>query len=165
MKTKTSDDLRIGFGYDIHAFAWRRKLVLGGVHIPSPFGLEGHSDADVLLHAVADAVLGAAALGDIGEHFPNTSPKWKGASSMKLLRQVRALVQDQGFDLVNVDATIILEYPKLLRYKARMSSNIAKALGIPRARVSVKATTNEKLGSLGRSEGCAAMAVALVRGR
>ncbi len=164
MKKTLPENVRIGFGYDIHAFAWNRKLVLGGVRIPFPFGLDGHSDADVLLHAVADAVLGAVALGDIGQHFPNTSRKWKGVSSMRLLRQVRALLNKEGYDVINVDATIILEHPKLMRYKSRMASNIARALDVARTRVSVKATTNEKLGSLGRSEGCAAMAVVLVRG-
>jgi len=154
--------MRIGMGYDIHPFAWGRKLIIGGVRIPSGFGLDGHSDADVLLHAVADALLGAAALGDIGKHFPNTSRKWKGASSMRLLREVHAIIRKKGFVVVNVDATIILEHPKLMKYKSRMAANIARALHIPASRASVKATTNEQLGSLGRSEGCAAMAVALL---
>jgi 2-C-methyl-D-erythritol 2,4-cyclodiphosphate synthase len=156
-------DLRSGLGYDIHAFAWKRPFLLGGVRIPAPFGLMGHSDADVLLHAVCDALLGAAALGDIGKHFPNTSRKWKGASSVVLLRHVDQLLKRKGFMVVNIDATVLLEQPKIGRHTARMQRNIARVLGIPSGNVSVKATTNEGLGSLGRSEGCAAVAVALVR--
>ena len=155
--------MRVGMGYDIHAFGWGRKLIIGGVHIPMPYGLEGHSDADVLLHAVADALLGSVGLGDIGKHFPNTSRKWKNASSMKLLGHVVTLLRKKGYEVVNIDATIILEHPKLIKYKSRMSANIARVAGIPISRASVKATTNERLGALGRAEGCAAMAVALVR--
>ncbi len=163
MKDVDSGSFRTGLGYDIHAFAWDRKFVLGGVRIPSRFGLEGHSDADVLLHAVCDALLGAAGLGDIGKHFPNTAKKWKNVSSLRLLRHVRKLLQGKGFIVVNIDATVILENPKLVKYKPRMSANIATALGLPVSRASVKATTNERLGSLGRNEGCAALAIALIR--
>jgi 2-C-methyl-D-erythritol 2,4-cyclodiphosphate synthase len=137
--------------------------MLGGVRIPAPFGLEGHSDADVLLHAVCDALLGAAGLGDIGKHFPNTARRWKGAPGLVLLRNVRKLLADRGFTVVNVDATVLLEQPKISTYTVRMERNISRTLGIPADSASVKATTNEGLGSLGRSEGCAALAVALVR--
>ena len=153
---------RVGFGYDVHRFTRGRRLVLGGVRIPYPVGLEGHSDADVLLHAIADAVLGAAALGDIGMHFPNTSKKYKNISSLKLLREVRALLRAKGAGVVNVDSTVVLEEPKLSRHVPSMRRKIATALGIPSAAVSVKATTSEGLGFAGRREGCAAFAVALI---
>lgn len=153
---------RIGFGYDVHRFLRGRRLVLGGVRVPYPLGLEGHSDADVLLHAICDAILGAAALGDIGRHFPNTSRRYKNISSLKLLEAVARLIRKGGMRVVNVDATVVLEEPKLMPYVDSMRRRIASALGIKPTFVSVKATTNEGLGFAGRREGCAAFAVALI---
>jgi 2-C-methyl-D-erythritol 2,4-cyclodiphosphate synthase len=153
---------RVGIGYDIHAFAPGRKLILGGVRIPYRFGLLGHSDADVLLHAFCDALLGAAALGDIGKHFPDTNPKYKNISSLLLLRHVGKLITGSGFSIVHLDATIILQQPKVLRYSALMIKNIAKALALGPKCVSIKATTNEGLGFIGRGEGCAAIAIATI---
>ena len=153
---------RVGFGYDIHPVAPGRPLVLGGVRFDTDWGLEGHSDADVLSHAIGDALLGAAALGDLGTHFPPTEPRWKDASSLDLLVRIRALLDGKGARVVNVDATLIAEGPKLAPARERICGNIAGALGIEPARVSVKATTNERLGSLGRGEGLAACAVAMV---
>lgn len=153
---------RIGFGYDVHRFLRGRRLVLGGVRIPYALGLEGHSDADVLLHALCDAILGAAALGDIGRHFPNTSRTYKNISSLKLLAAVGRLIGKQGLQVVNVDATVVLEEPKLARYVPSMRRRIAGTLGIKPGSVSVKATTSEGLGFTGRREGCAAFAVALL---
>jgi 2-C-methyl-D-erythritol 2,4-cyclodiphosphate synthase len=154
--------LRVGLGYDIHRTAPGRALVLGGVRFESEWGLEGHSDADVLLHAIGDALLGAAALGDLGLHFPPGDPAWKDISSLDLLRRIRALLDTAGARIVNVDATLIAEAPKLLPVRGRMVANIAGALGLTVAQVSVKATTNERLDAIGRAEGLAAMAVALV---
>jgi 2-C-methyl-D-erythritol 2,4-cyclodiphosphate synthase len=159
MDTKT---LRIGIGYDVHRFGPRRKLVLGGVTIPHDRGLIGHSDADVLLHAICDALLGAAAMGDIGKYFPNTDKKWKNVSSLSLLSSVGMLLHKKGFTVGNVDGTVILEDPKISPHVAAMRRSIARALRIPATRVSVKATTNERLGSIGSGEGCAAVAVASV---
>jgi len=165
-KTRGSDaGLRIGFGYDIHRFAPRRRLVLGGVRIPHTVGLLGHSDADVLLHAICDALLGAAALGDIGKHFPDTDRRFKGISSLKLLQNVRALLRRNRVEILNVDSTVVLERPKIGKHVPAMQKNICRVLGLTRDRVSVKATTNEGLGPLGSGEGCAAFAVAaIVRG-
>jgi 2-C-methyl-D-erythritol 2,4-cyclodiphosphate synthase len=154
--------LRVGLGYDIHRVAAGRPLVLGGVRFESEWGLEGHSDADVLLHAIGDALLGAAGLGDLGTHFPPGDPKWKDASSLDLLRRIAALLAQAGATVENVDAMLVAEAPKLAPHREAMLANIAGALGIEVADVSVKATTNEQLGSLGRREGLAAMAVALV---
>jgi 2-C-methyl-D-erythritol 2,4-cyclodiphosphate synthase len=153
---------RVGFGYDVHRFSRGRRLVLGGVRIPYPLGLEGHSDADVLLHAICDALLGAAALGDIGVHFPNTSSKYKNISSLKLLEQVGSMLATKGARVVNIDSTVVLQEPKLSRYVGTMRRRIAGALAIQSKAVSVKATTNEGLGFTGRREGCAAFAVALI---
>jgi len=155
--------MRIGIGIDVHPFAEGRKLVIGGVDIPSTKGLDGHSDADVLLHAVSDALLGAAALGDIGLHFPNTSQEFKDIDSMILLRHVGKLVQKEGFEAVNIDAMLLLEAPKIAPYIDEMRRNIARCLGMEINAVSVKATTNEKLGYIGREEGAAAHAVCIIR--
>jgi len=153
---------RIGFGYDIHRLVPGRKLILGGVRIPNALGLEGHSDADVLLHAVCDALLGAAALGDIGKHFPDSDTRYRDISSLKLLRSVRTLLRQHRCSVVNIDSTVILEQPKIASHVPKMRKRIATALGIRADQVSVKATTNERLGPLGSGEGCAAFAVALV---
>jgi 2-C-methyl-D-erythritol 2,4-cyclodiphosphate synthase len=153
---------RVGIGYDVHAFAPGRKLILGGVHIPYQLGLLGHSDADVLLHALCDALLGAAALGDIGKHFPDTNPKYKNISSLILLRHVGRLIAKSGFRIVHLDATIILQQPKVLRYSAQIIRNMADALSIEPKQISIKATTNEGLGFIGRGEGCAALATATI---
>ena len=154
--------IRIGQGFDVHAFATDRQLWLCGVNIPHERGLLGHSDADVALHALSDALLGAAALRDIGYHFPDTYPRYKGADSRKLLREVVRLLAGRGYAVGNVDVTIMAQKPKLLPYIPQMSANIASDLGIPDDSVSVKATTTERLGFTGREEGIAAMAVALI---
>ncbi|MEI8350748.1 MAG: 2-C-methyl-D-erythritol 2,4-cyclodiphosphate synthase [bacterium] len=154
--------IRTGIGFDIHRFSAGRKLILGGVEIPSPEGLEGHSDADVLCHALADALLGAIADGDIGQHFPNTDPRWKDADSVELLRQVVLRVKAKGFHVVNVDAMITAEKPKVMPYAQRMRERLAPVLGVTIDEVSVKATTMEGLGAIGRGEGIAVMAVATV---
>lgn len=156
---------RTGIGFDIHRFAPGRRLVLGGVDIPSPEGLEGHSDADVLCHALADALLGAIADGDIGQHFPNTDPRWKNADSVELLRAVVVRVKAKGFRVVNVDAAIQAEKPKVMPYAQRMRERLAPVLGVTIDDVSVKATTMEGLGAIGRGEGIAVMAVATVEKR
>ena len=153
---------RIGFGYDVHRLSAGRKLVIGGVDIPHPEGLEGHSDADVLLHAVSDALLGAAALGDIGTHFPNTDPRFKGISSLILLRHVADLLAGHLFAVGNIDATVVLESPHIAPYVDLMRQNIAEALRIPVGQISVKATTHESLGFIGAGDGAAAHAVALI---
>ncbi len=153
---------RSGIGYDIHPLVAGRKLVLGGVRVPYARGLKGHSDADVLLHAIADAVLGAAGQGDIGEHFPDTDKRYRGISSLVLLGKVRQKVDAKGFKVANIDCVLLAEEPKISPYKSAMKKNIAKALGIGPAQVNVKATTNEKLGFIGRKEGMAAFATALV---
>ena len=153
---------RFGFGYDIHRFAPNRKLILGGVQIPSELGLLGHSDADVLLHAICDALLGAAALGDIGQHFPDTDPRFKGTSSLSFLVSTRELVVAGGYRIVNVDSTLVLQSPKIAPYVPAMRQEIANALTVGVDQVSVKATTNEGLGSLGAGEGCAAFAVVAI---
>lgn len=155
--------VRLGLGYDIHRFSPGRKLILGGVIIPGNDGLLGHSDADVLLHAICDALLGAAALGDIGKHFPDTDRRYKGISSVTLLALVGKMLHSKKLSIVNIDATVILESPKIAPFKSRMRQGIAKALNIRPDQVSVKATTNEGLGALGNREGCAALAVAAIR--
>ena len=157
--------MRIGFGYDSHRLTEGRPLIIGGVSIPHPRGLLGHSDADVLLHAVTDALLGAAALGDIGSHFPDTDPRWKGADSRRLLAEVARLIEDSGFRIVNVDSTVVLERPKLRPHIDAMRENIAETLGIGLRDVSVKATTNEGMGFVGRGEGAAAFAVCVIAER
>ena len=155
--------MRIGHGYDVHKFAKDRKLILGGVEIPFEMGLLGHSDADVLLHAVSDALLGAAALGDIGLLFPDTDPQYEGADSIQLLRQVCRRVREAGFEIENVDATVLAQQPKLRPYIDDMRAMISAALGIDIDCVSVKATTEEGLGFTGRKEGITAHAVCLLR--
>lgn len=154
--------MRVGFGYDVHRLVEGRPLILGGVTIDHPEGLDGHSDADVLLHAITDAILGAAAMGDIGSHFPDTDPAFKDADSMELLREVVRRVVDSGFRLVNVDATVAAQAPKLRPIIDTMRSNIAAAVGLDMGAVSVKATTTERLGFVGTKEGMAAYAVCLI---
>ncbi len=154
--------MRIGHGYDVHRLCEDRELILGGVHIPFEKGLLGHSDADVLLHAVADALLGAAALGDIGLLFPDTDETWRGADSIKLLRTVAEHVRAAGFAIENIDATVIAQAPKLRPYVSEMRVRLADACGLDFPRVSVKATTEEGLGFTGRGEGIAAHAVCLL---
>ena len=154
--------MRIGHGYDVHRLGPGRKLILGGVEIPFELGLEGHSDADVLVHAVMDALLGAAGLGDIGQHFPDTSPQYAGISSMKLLALVREKLFWAGFDVGNVDATVIAQRPKLRDYILQMEENIADTLGVDREQINVKATTEEHLGFTGDSSGMACHAVCLL---
>lgn len=154
------NDIRTGLGMDVHAFAPDRDLWVCGVKIPYELGLLGHSDADVALHALSDALLGAAALRDIGYHFPDTDPRFKGADSRVLLRHVAVLVQDKGYRISNVDVTIVAQAPKMLPYIEEMRSTVAADLGIDADRVSVKATTTEHLGFTGRKEGIAAFAVA-----
>lgn len=155
-------NLRVGQGFDVHRFAEGRRLVIGGVEIPHPAGLDGHSDADVLTHAVCDALLGAAALGDIGKHFPDTDPKFKNADSIGLLRHVSELLQAQGWGIVNVDSILIAEAPKFSPHVGAMKQNLAAAMTIEADRVGIKATTSEKMGFTGRREGIAAMATALI---
>ncbi len=157
--------LRIGHGYDVHRLTQGRKLILGGVEIPWETGLDGHSDADVLLHAVMDALLGAAALGDIGMLFPDSDPMYLGASSMELLRRVGTVLTENGYAVVNVDATVVAQSPKLAPYRDRMRRNIALALETDVERVSVKATTEERLGFTGDGSGIAAHAVAMIEKR
>lgn len=154
--------MRIGQGYDVHKLAEGRDLILGGVHVPYEKGLLGHSDADVLVHAVMDALLGAAALGDIGEHFPDTDPVYKGVSSIELLKHVGKLLEENNYIIENIDATIIAQRPKLATYRPQMAENIALALGLSKAQVSVKATTEEGLGFTGSGEGIASHAITLL---
>lgn len=154
--------LRIGHGYDVHQFAEGRKCILGGVDVPSKKGLLGHSDADVLAHALADAILGAARLGDIGELFPDTDPAYEGADSLKLLANVGKLVRSRGFTILDCDCTVAAQTPKLAPYRQQMRENLAGALGLDVDCVGVKATTTEKLGFVGRQEGIEAWAVALL---
>jgi 2-C-methyl-D-erythritol 2,4-cyclodiphosphate synthase len=155
--------LRIGTGYDVHRLSAGRKLMVGGVHIPFKKGLLGHSDADVLLHAICDALLGAAGLGDIGRHFPDSAPKYKGISSLMLLEEVCRLLTEAGFQVNNVDATIVAENPKMASHIPEMATNIASAVNVDRSAINVKATTTEGLGFAGQGEGMAAYAVALIR--
>jgi 2-C-methyl-D-erythritol 2,4-cyclodiphosphate synthase len=156
--------MRAGIGYDSHRFARGRRLILGGVEIPHDQGLSGHSDADAVSHAVTDALLGAAALGDIGTHFPPTDDRWKDADSMALLKQAAALVAEAGHAPVSVDVTVVCESPRLAPHIDAMRDRLAGALGVDRGAVSVKATTNEGMGWIGRGEGIAAMAVAVIDG-
>lgn len=158
----TKDMIRIGMGYDVHKLVENRKLILGGVEIPYELGLDGHSDADVLLHAIKDALLGAAALGDIGRHFPDTDIKYKGASSLLLLKRVGEIIAEHGYLVHNLDATIVAQRPKVAKYIPEMNCNIAAVLGIKIGQVNVKATTTEGLGFAGKGEGIAAYAVASI---
>ncbi len=155
-------NMRIGQGFDVHAFAENRKLIIGGVEIPYELGLAGHSDADVLLHAICDALLGAASLGDIGRHFPDTDAKYKNIDSRDLLRDVMAKIRSLGWSVGNVDATIIAQAPKMAPHIPSMTQNIAADLGVASDQVNVKATTTEKLGFTGRGEGIAAQAICLL---
>lgn len=155
--------LRIGQGFDVHAFAKNRPLILGGVCIDYHLGLAGHSDADVLLHAICDALLGALALGDIGQHFPDNDTQYKNANSMHLLKHVMQLVHQNGYQLSNLDATIIAQAPRLAPYRQQMAQNIATCLAVSIEQISIKATTTEKLGFTGRKEGIAAQAVVLLQ--
>ena len=157
--------VRTGLGIDTHAFAPGRRLILGGVDIPHERGLAGHSDADVLTHAVIDALLGAAGLGDIGRHFPDTDPRFAGADSLELLRSVVAALGDRGLAIGNVDVTVMLERPQLAPHREAIRASLAGALGLPADAVNVKATTGEAIGFVGREEGAAAMAVATLHGR
>ena len=154
--------MRIGHGYDVHRLKAGRKLILGGVNVPFELGLDGHSDADVLLHAIMDALLGAAAIGDIGKLFPDTDDRYLGASSMKLLEAVGVRLRERGYRVGNIDATLLAQQPKVSPYTQQMVQNIAAALGIDESRVSVKATTEEHLGFTGSGEGMAAHAVCLL---
>ena len=154
--------MRIGQGYDVHRLVEGRKLIIGGVDIPYEKGLLGHSDADVLLHAVMDALLGAAALGDIGQHFPDSDERYKGISSIALLKKVGKILQENGDMIENIDSTVIAQRPKLLPYRPQMAENIAAALGIEKEQVSVKATTEEGLGFTGTGEGISAQSIALL---
>jgi len=153
---------RIGIGYDVHPLVEGRKLFLGGIELAHSKGLEGHSDADVLIHAIADAILGALGAGDIGHHFPNTDERWRGVSSLVFLREIRLLLEKRRAVLENVDASVIAEAPKIAPHLEKMKAALGEALGIPATRVNLKATTNEKLGFAGRGEGIAAMAVACI---
>ena len=154
--------MRIGMGYDVHKLVEDRKLIIGGVEIPYEKGLLGHSDADVLLHAIMDALLGAAALGDIGKHFPDTDEKYKGISSIKLMEHVGELLRENGFVIGNIDSTIIAQRPKMAPYREQMRENIAKALKIDISQIGVKATTEEGLGFTGAGEGISSQAIALL---
>lgn len=154
--------MRVGMGYDVHKLTEGRKLILGGVDIPWEKGLLGHSDADVLIHAVMDALLGAAALGDIGKHFPDTDPAYKGISSIKLLVHVSELLRKQGYAVGNIDATVIAQKPKMAPHIPQMRKNMADALGIPESKINIKATTEEGLGFTGRGEGIASQAICLL---
>ncbi len=155
-------DIRTGNGFDVHRLVEGRRCIICGVDIPHTLGLLGHSDADVALHALSDALLGAAALGDIGKHFPDTDPKWKGADSRMLLREIVAILAREGFAPSNVDVTIIAQAPKMLPHIPQMRANVAADLSLPLDRVSIKATTTEKLGFTGRAEGIAAQASTLI---
>ena len=155
-------NMRIGHGYDVHRLVEGRHCIIGGVDIPFELGLDGHSDADVLTHAVMDALLGAAALGDIGQHFPDSDERYKGISSVELLKEVGKILQENGYLIENIDSTVIAQRPKLLPYRPQMAKNIADALGIEPDQVSVKATTEEGLGFTGAGEGISAQAIALL---
>lgn len=156
-------NVRIGNGYDVHRLVEGRKLILGGVEVPYHLGLEGHSDADVVLHAICDAILGAAGKEDIGEHFPNTDPQYKNISSSLLLKKVNQEINDEGYKVVNVDVTILAQEPKLAEYKPKMKFHIAYELAIDESQVSIKAGTNEGLGFVGRKEGIACYATVLLK--
>ncbi|HQN19252.1 MAG TPA: 2-C-methyl-D-erythritol 2,4-cyclodiphosphate synthase [Syntrophobacteraceae bacterium] len=154
--------MRVGFGYDVHAFALDRRLVLGGVEIPHTHGLLGHSDADVLLHAICDALLGAAGQGDIGRHFPDSDPAYKGISSLVLLQQTVSLIKKCGYAIRNIDTTLVLQKPRIAPYVPQMVTQISRMTGLAESCINVKATTTERLGFTGREEGIAACAVALL---
>ncbi|MCI8858573.1 MAG: 2-C-methyl-D-erythritol 2,4-cyclodiphosphate synthase [Lachnospiraceae bacterium] len=156
--------MRVGIGYDVHRLTENRKLILGGVKIPYTLGLLGHSDADVLIHAIMDALLGAAALGDIGKHFPDTDPAYQGISSRKLLAYVAQLLEKEGYVIENIDATVIAQKPKLRPYIEQMEQNVAQVLGIDQSQVNIKATTEEGLGFTGRMEGISAQAICSLTG-
>jgi 2-C-methyl-D-erythritol 2,4-cyclodiphosphate synthase len=156
--------MRVGIGYDVHRFVEGRPLILGGVNIPWDRGLLGHSDADVLIHAIMDALLGAAALGDIGKHFPDSDEAYRGISSLLLLKRVSGLLQEKGYAIVNIDAVIIAQKPKMLPHIPMMTENIASVLSVEQGCINIKATTTEKLGFTGREEGIAAQAAALIEG-
>ncbi|MBU2755807.1 2-C-methyl-D-erythritol 2,4-cyclodiphosphate synthase [Acidithiobacillus sp. CV18-2] len=156
-------EIRVGQGFDVHALVADRPLILGGVRVPYELGLAGHSDADVLIHAICDALLGAASLGDIGKHFPDTDPRFAGADSRLLLRHCASLLQQEGYRIVNVDSTLICQRPKLAPHIPQMREHLASDLQIPLPAVSVKATTTEQLGFAGRGEGIAAQAICLIR--
>ena len=156
--------IRVGFGYDVHRLVEGRKLILGGVEIQNEKGALGHSDADVLLHAIADSLLGAAALGDIGKHFPDTDNQYKDISSLILLEQVNEIIKSNGYKINNIDSTVLLEKPKILKYSENMKINIAKSLGISVDQISIKATTSEGMGFVGSSDGIACYAVSLITG-
>ena len=157
--------IRIGQGYDVHRLVPERKLIIGGAHIPYSFGLWGHSDADVLAHAIMDAMLGACALGDIGQHFPDDDPAYEGADSMELLKKVTQIIGEKGYKIGNIDSTVIAERPHMSNYIGSMRRNIAEACGVDISAVSVKATTEEKLGFTGACEGIAAHAVCVLEAR
>jgi 2-C-methyl-D-erythritol 2,4-cyclodiphosphate synthase len=157
--------MRIGHGYDVHPLVTGRDLTLGGVKIPHDKGLQGHSDADVLIHAICDACLGAAGLGDIGRHFPDTDPQYKNIDSRKLLCKVKEAIAERGWKIANVDSTIVAQAPRVAPYLAQMIANVSADLGIPAENVNIKATTTEKLGFAGREEGIAAHAVVLLEAR
>lgn len=154
--------MRIGMGYDLHRFSDSRKLILGGIEIPYVKGLEGHSDADVLVHAICDAILGALAENDIGRHFPDKDPKYRNISSMNLLKEVVSIVSDRNFSVGNVDATLIMDEPKIEPFRGRMQKSIAESLSITTSQVNIKATTSEGVGTIGRGEAAAAYAVVLL---
>jgi len=159
---KTITDIRTGIGFDVHAFAEGRKLILGGIEIPSQKGLAGHSDADVVLHAITDALLGSLALGDIGIHFPNTDEKYKNADSSIFIKKAKELLEEKGYSISNIDIAVALEKPKISPYLEKMKSSISKILALSPDRISIKATTAEKLGFVGREEGAFAFATATV---
>lgn len=156
--------MRAGFGYDIHRFAEGRKLILGGVEIPYARGLDGHSDADVLLHSICDALLGAAGLRDIGHYFPNTGEKWKDSSSLVLLKETYKLLKKKKFRIINIDSTIILEEPKISPYIDEMKKNIADTLKIKTSQIGIKSTTSEGLGFIGLKEGCSSYSICSIKG-
>ncbi|HKI59551.1 MAG TPA: 2-C-methyl-D-erythritol 2,4-cyclodiphosphate synthase [Mariprofundaceae bacterium] len=158
-------NMRVGQGFDVHAFCEGRKLVLGGVEIPYALGLAGHSDADVLIHAVCDALLGAAGLGDIGHHFPDSDPQYAGADSMNLLTRVMQSLNEQGWQVSNLDATVIAQAPKLAPYIAEMARRLAATMAVDVSLINIKATTTEKLGFTGRGEGIAAQAIVMLVGK
>lgn len=155
----------VGFGYDVHKLAEGESLILGGIKIDSPIGTVAHSDGDVLIHAVIDAILGAAGLGDIGEHFPDTDDKWKGADSTKLLKAVMGMIREEGLHLINVDAIIVMEKPKLSPHKEKIKLKLAELLHLPPKKVNIKATTSEKMGFIGRGEGVAVHAVCMLENK
>jgi len=155
--------MRIGTGYDVHRLVENRKLIIGGVEIPHTYGLQGHSDADVLTHAIMDALLGAAALGDIGQHFPDTDEKFKGISSLSMLKEVAKLIAKEGYQIQNIDTTIIAQAPKLTPYKESMKLTLSQTLNLPLTAINIKATTEEGLGFTGAKQGIAAQAVCLIK--